>query len=224
LNIDSGCCYIEGLPAWSAQTTWKSLSRKTRRISNASRESAAVVSSLYAWLLQRSIFMIQSWEARNLFYVRAGVRNSTSFEMSVGGLNMTPADTLIFWVLMSYVGRRGLGGLASMLFITCFISVSTGNSSSANYTQVTTMIVIWLFWYYMTVGPMCYAIVGEVSSIYLRSKNVYLVRIGYYIAQILTNVINPYLLKTTTRDWKCKTGFFWGGGALIFLLRRFSVF
>ncbi len=160
--------------------------------------------------------MIQSWEARNLFYVRAGVRNSTSFEMSVGGLNMIPADTLIFWVLMSYVGRRGLGGLTYILFIASFISVGAGDSSSGNYAQATFAIVIWLFWYHMTVGPTCCAIVGEVSSIYFHSKNVYLVRISYYVAQIFTNVINPYLLKTTTRDWKGKTGFFWGGTALIF--------
>ena len=63
---------------------------------------------------------------------------------------------------MSYIGRRklylwGLGGLATILFIVGFISVGAGDSSGGNYAQAA-MMLIWLFWYYMTVGPICYAI------------------------------------------------------------------
>ncbi|KAI4713142.1 hypothetical protein J4E89_002121 [Alternaria sp. Ai002NY15] len=159
------------------------------------------------------------------FFVQAGVSTSISFKMSVGGLGMASVGTLISWVLMSYIGRRklylwGLGGLAAILFIVGFISVGAGDSSGGNYAQAA-MMIIWLFWYYMTVGPICYAIVGEVSSTRLRSKSVCLARISYYIAQILTNVINPYMLNPTAGDWKGKTGFFWGGGALIFFVWTF---
>jgi SP family general alpha glucoside:H+ symporter-like MFS transporter len=115
------------------------------------------------------------------FFVQAGVPNSISFKMSVGGLGMASVGTLISWVLMSYIGRRklylwGLGGLAAILFIVGFISVGAGDSAAGNYAQAA-MMIVWLFWYYMTVGPICYAIVGEVSSTRLRSKSVCLARI-----------------------------------------------
>ncbi len=41
---------------------------------------------------------------------------------------------------------------------------------------------------------------------------------SYYIAQIVTNVINPHLVNPTAGDWKGKTGFFWGGWSLAFLV------
>lgn len=80
------------------------------------------------------------------------------------------------------------------------------------------MMLLWLFVYYMTVGPICYAIIGETSATRLRNKSVCLARIAYYIAQIVCNVVNPYMLNPTAGDWKGKTGFFWGGWALVFFV------
>ena len=70
----------------------------------------------------------------------------------------------------------------------------------------------------MTVGPICYAIIGETSSTRLRNKSICLSRIAYYIAQIICNVINPYMLNPTAGNWKGKTGFFWGGCAFVYLV------
>lgn len=159
------------------------------------------------------------------FFVQAGVPNTISFKMSVGGLGIASVGTILSWILMTYVGRRklylwGLAGLTSILFIVGFISVGAGDSSGGNYAQAGLMIG-WLFVYYMTVGPICYAIVGEVSSTRLRSKSVCVARIAYYIAQIICNIINPYMLNPTAGNWKGKTGFFWGGCALFFFVWTF---
>ncbi|KAJ4288480.1 hypothetical protein N0V90_011716 [Kalmusia sp. IMI 367209] len=156
------------------------------------------------------------------FFVQAGVPNSISFKMSVGGLGMASVGTIVSWILMTYVGRRklylwGLGGLTAVLLIVGFISVGGSQSSRGNYAQAA-MMIIWLFVYYLTVGPICYAIVGEVSSTRLRSKSVCLARITYYIAKIVSDVINPYMLNPTAGNWKGKTGFFWGAGAFIFFV------
>jgi SP family general alpha glucoside:H+ symporter-like MFS transporter len=78
--------------------------------------------------------------------------------------------------------------------------------------------LIWLLVYYLTVGPICYAIISETSSTRLRSKSVCLSRITYYIAQIICNVVNPYMLNPTAGDWKGKTGFFWAGWSLLFFI------
>lgn len=142
--------------------------------------------------------------------------------MSVGGLGLAALGTIISWKLLHSFGRRtlylwGLGLLSAILFIVGFISVGASHSVGGNYAQAT-MMLLWLFVYYMTVGPICYAIIGETSATRLRNKSVCLARIAYYIAQIVCNVVNPYMLNPTAGDWKGKTGFFWGGWALVFFV------
>lgn len=159
------------------------------------------------------------------FFVQAGVPQTISFKMSIGGLGIASVGTLVSWILMTYVGRRklylwGLGGLATILFIVGFISVGASHSPGGNYAQAS-MMIIWLCVYYMTVGPICYAIVGEVSSTRLRGKSVCLARIAYYIAKIISDVINPYMLNPTSGNWKGKTALFWGGCAFCFFVWAF---
>lgn len=80
------------------------------------------------------------------------------------------------------------------------------------------MVLLWQFVYYVTVGPICYAIISEVSSTCLRNKSVCVSRIVYYIAQIICNVVNPYMLNPTVGNWRGKTGFFWGFWAFVFFV------
>ncbi|KAJ5758216.1 uncharacterized protein N7511_006910 [Penicillium nucicola] len=159
------------------------------------------------------------------FFVQAGLPASISFKMSVGGLGLAFVGTVISWYLLHSFGRRtlylwGLGLLTIILFIVGFVSVGAGDSVQGNYAQAT-MMLVWLLVYYLTVGPICYAIISETSSTRLRNKSVCLARIVYYIAQIICNVVNPYMLNPTAGDWKGKTGFFWGGWALLFFVWTF---
>ncbi|KXH56741.1 alpha-xylosidase [Colletotrichum salicis] len=139
------------------------------------------------------------------FFVQAGLPESISFRMSVGGLG---------------IASVGLGGLALILVVVGSISAGAPNSDGANYAQAD-MMLGWLGVYYLTVGPICYAIISEVSSTRLRNKSVCLSRIAYYIAQIICNVINPYMLNPTAGDWRGKTGFFWGGCAFVYFIWTF---
>ncbi|KAF7529429.1 hypothetical protein G7054_g9862 [Neopestalotiopsis clavispora] len=154
------------------------------------------------------------------FFVQAGLPTSISFQMSVGGLGLASLGTIISWWLMSVFGRRtlylwGLGLLTLILMTVGFISVGAGDSTAGNYAQAS-MMMVWLLTYYLTVGPICYAIIGETSSTRLRNKSVCLSRIAYYISQIVCNVINPYMLNPTAGNWRGKTGFFWGGCSAVF--------
>ncbi|PNH27426.1 hypothetical protein VD0002_g4121 [Verticillium dahliae] len=155
----------------------------------------------------------------------AGLPESISFRMSVGGLGIASVGTVASWLLLGAFGRRtlylwGLALLTSVLMTVGFISVGAGDSSGGNYAQVA-MMLLWLGIYYMTVGPICYAIISEVSSTRLRNKSVCLSRIAYYIGQIVCNVINPYMLNPTAGDWKGKTAFFLGGCAFAFFVWTF---
>jgi SP family general alpha glucoside:H+ symporter-like MFS transporter len=156
------------------------------------------------------------------FFLQAGLPTSISFKMSVGGLGLASVGTLISWTLLHRFGRRtlylwGLGGLTFVLILVGIISAATGKSQGGYYTQAA-MMLVWLWVYYMTVGPICYAIIGEISSTRLRNKSISLSRSSYYVGQIICNVINPYMLNPTEGDWKGKTGFFWGGCAFAFFI------
>ncbi|KAI5456949.1 general substrate transporter [Mariannaea sp. PMI_226] len=159
------------------------------------------------------------------FFVQAGLPESISFRMSVGGLGIASLGTIISCWLLAPFGRRtlylwGLGGLALVLMAVGFISVGAGNTTGGNYAQAS-MMLVWLGLYYMTVGPVCYAIISEVSSTRLRNKSICISRIAYYIAQIICNVVNPYMLNPTAGNWRGKTGFFWGGCAFVFFIWTF---
>ena len=56
------------------------------------------------------------------------------------------------------------------------------------------MMIVWLFVYDSTVGPLAYAIVGEVSSSRLRSKTVALSRLSYNVFSVTFGVMMPYML------------------------------
>ncbi|GKU02011.1 maltose permease mal31 [Fusarium langsethiae] len=159
------------------------------------------------------------------FFVQAGLPESISFRMSVGGLGIASVGTVISWWLLAPFGRRtlylwGLGLLTVVLMTVGFISVGAGDSQSGNYAQAS-MMLIWLGVYYMTVGPICYAIISEVSATRLRAKTVCISRIAYYITQIICNVVNPYMLNPTAGNWRGKTGFFWGGCSFFFFIWTF---
>ena len=156
------------------------------------------------------------------FFVQAGLPESISFRMSVGGLGIASVGTIISWFLMSWAGRRtlylwGLGLLTAVLLAVGFVSVGAGDSNAGNFSQAGLMLA-WLGIYYMTVGPICYAVITEVSSTRLRNKVVCIARIAYYIAQIICNSVNPFMLNPTAGNWKGKTGFFWGGCSFVFLV------
>ncbi|KAH8772001.1 maltose permease MAL31 [Diaporthe sp. PMI_573] len=159
------------------------------------------------------------------FFVQAGLPTSISFRMSVAGLGIASIGTVASWLLLHRFGRRtlylwGLGGLSLILLVVGSISAAAPDSDGANYAQAG-MMLGWLGVYYLTVGPICYAIISEISSTRLRNKSVCLSRIAYYMAQIICNVINPYMLNPTAGDWRGKTGFFWGGCAFMFFLWTF---
>lgn len=61
------------------------------------------------------------------------------------------------------------------LLVVGFISVGAADSAGGNYTQAS-MMLVWLLVYYLTVGPICYAIISESLSTRLRNKSVCLSR------------------------------------------------
>lgn len=176
------------------------------------------------------VFAAQIWCGQSLggtptyFFLQAGLDASVSFSFSTGGLGLACVGTIVSWFLMTHIGRRalyvwGLGILALiMLVVAIMASVSLSKGSSFGQAG---LVLVWLLSYYLTVGPVCYAIIAEIPASNVRNKSICLSRISYYFSQVIGNVIYPYMINPTEANWHGKTGYFFAGTGLIFFVWAF---
>lgn len=119
---------------------------------------------------------------------------------------------MISWFLLSKFGRRTLyvAGMAidCLTLLIVGILASSSESSGAKWGQAA-LCLFWLFVYSSTIGPICYTIISETSSLRLRAKSVCLSRNVYNITQIIANIIEPYLINPTEANLKGETAYFW---------------
>lgn len=76
--------------------------------------------------------------APTYFFVQAGLSNSISFQMTVGGLGLASVGIIISWKLMHSFGRRtlylwGLGVLAFLLLVVGILSAAAPSSSGSRF-------------------------------------------------------------------------------------------
>lgn len=169
--------------------------------------------------------------AATYFFEQAGLPTIKAFDMTLGLYAAAFVGTCSSWFLLTRFGRRtiyvtGLGILCVGQFLIGGLSVAADHGhTGARWGQAGVMIG-WLFVYDMTVGPLAYTIVGEVSSTRLRNKTIALSRLGYNLCSVAfgvstpgsstgvadrSQVMMPYMLNPTAWDLRGKTGFFWGG-------------
>ncbi|KLJ13550.1 MFS transporter, SP family, general alpha glucoside:H+ symporter [Blastomyces silverae] len=178
--------------------------------------------------LRRTEIVCMVWAIQNLsgnsfsnystyFLEQAGVsiEHSYSFAMGQYGINMV--GVFGAWFLMSRgIGRRtlyifGLCGLCIMLLVMGFLGLVPESKRNSSSLATGSMMLIWALVYQLTVGTVCYSLVGELSSRRLQIKTVVLGRILYNIAAIVCNVLTPYMLNPSAWNWSNYAGFFWGG-------------
>lgn len=75
--------------------------------------------------------------------------------------------------------------------------------------------VVYAFVYFMTIGAMAFAILGEASSTSLRAKTISLATATQAICGIVFNFAIPYMVNPDQGNMKGKVGFVFGGLALI---------
>ena len=100
--------------------------------------------------------------------------------------------------------------------ILLFLTGGLGFADSKSGKMATgSMLLIYTFVYDLTIGPMCYCIVGEIPSSKLRAKTVMLARNLYNVAGIIVAIVTPYMLNPTEWNWKAKSAFLWAGIAIV---------
>ncbi|PMD33014.1 putative maltose permease [Hyaloscypha variabilis F] len=150
----------------------------------------------------------------NFFFEQAGLNSADAFNMGVGNTALGFVGTCLSWPLMSYFGRRtiynsGMLLMTLLLFIIGFLDFGR-HHSGAIWAQATLM-DIWTFTYQMTVGPICFVIISEISSTRLRSRTIAITTAVQALASIVFTVAMPYMLNSDQANWRGKAGFLFGG-------------
>lgn len=99
----------------------------------------------------------------------------------------------------------------------------SSHTSGALWAQAA-LCIIWVLVYAMTLGPVAYSFIAEISSARLRPLTVCLARTFYQLVNIFSQVVEPQFMNPTALNAKGKTAFFWAGtGALMLVWAYFRL-
>ncbi|KAH7405633.1 general substrate transporter [Phaeosphaeria sp. MPI-PUGE-AT-0046c] len=150
-----------------------------------------------------------------------GLSQDDSFHLTVGQDCLGLVGCFIAWWIMTRFGRRpiylvGLTAIFTVLLIVGFIGLAPESNKSAKLAGGI-MIIVMIFCFQLSLGPICYTLAAEIPSSRLRVKTVALSRASYNSIVFLTNYIMPKMVGVNDWNWGAKGGFFWAGIALLFI-------
>ena len=153
-----------------------------------------------------------------VFFEQAGLPTVDAFDLTMAQYALAAIGTVGSWFVIGYVGRRniylyGTGTLGAILFIIGMVGIRPRSDKAASW-AVGAMLLVFAFTYDFTVGPICYSLVGEMSSTRLRAKTIVIARNTYNIAGIITNILTNYMLSPTAWNWGAKAAFLWCGSCI----------
>ncbi|GAB5588886.1 hypothetical protein Unana1_03786 [Umbelopsis nana] len=176
--------------------------------------------------LRRTEICCMVWSIQNLsgspimgyatyFFLQAGLATSNAYALAVSQYALGFIGTVISWFLITKFGRRtvyltGLVILNILMLLIGFIALAPESNTLIPWVT-SCLLLLFVFVYDLSIGPVCYALVSEISSTRLRGKTIGLARNTYNILSIAASAATPYMLNPTALNWKGKVGFFWGG-------------
>jgi SP family general alpha glucoside:H+ symporter-like MFS transporter len=151
--------------------------------------------------------------------------------VGVGNTALGFVGTCLSWPLIIYVssilhvlcsllltaiqfGRRtiyntGMVWMTTILFVIGFLDF--GRDQSAVVWAQASLMDIWTFIYQMTVGPICFVIISEISATRLRGRTIAIATAVQALASIVFTVALPYMINKDQADLRGKAGFLFGG-------------
>lgn len=147
------------------------------------------------------------------FFTQAGLDPSDAYKLNLGTTGIAFSGTFLSWFLLNRFGRRHIyvGGYTMLMTTLLIIGILDGPGKT-NPTVVWAqagLCLVWVATYALTIGPLAFTIVSEMSATRLRSQTVALARNCYNIAQLISHIVEPYLINPGEANLKGKTAFVW---------------
>ncbi|TDZ30401.1 Maltose permease MAL31 [Colletotrichum spinosum] len=150
----------------------------------------------------------------------AGYSTAESFKLSIVQQIISVVGNVMSWYLVDRLGRRSLTvyGLAILTVILLFTGgLALPGTLSMNKGTVA-LILLYCWWYNVTIGATAYTVLAEVSTSRLRIKTI---AIGLALQNALTtmwNFVLPYLFNPDQLNLGAKIAFIFGGLSVISLV------
>ncbi|TDZ75184.1 Maltose permease MAL31 [Colletotrichum trifolii] len=149
------------------------------------------------------------------FFRQAGLPTDAAFDMAIGFLAIGFLGTVISWYFLIHYGRRtiyitGLATLAILQLLIGILDCIPGRPSGVMWAESILMLV-WNFAYDLSVGPICFVLISEVSATRVRSKTIALATAAQAFFGIIMTVAIPYMINPDEANMQGKLGFFFGG-------------
>ncbi|GKZ69423.1 hypothetical protein AnigIFM60653_009217 [Aspergillus niger] len=201
--------------------------QETLRLEESSRTKASITDCFRGTNLRRTIISCQAFNIQALcgnilfinyavyFFEIAGLDTSDAFSMNVGLTCMGFVGTLASYILISYAGRRtiylwGSTVIALLLLLVGILAAVPQHNSGPAWAMSALMVVCNLI-YDMSVGPLCFTVMSEVSAVNLRGVTIALSNVTVVVWSVIFAVAIPYALDTTGSNWGGKLGFLFAG-------------
>ncbi|CAI7614835.1 unnamed protein product [Penicillium manginii] len=204
--------------------------QETVRMEEESANSAGYIDCFRGTDLRRTLIIFGVWTINSFsgvnfvlsystyFFEIAGLPTSRSFDMGVGVTAVGVVGNICSWYVINVIGRRslvpGMAVLTVIVFVIAILDVVPGYNHSIAWGQ-SALIIVWNFFYDLTLGPLGYVICGEMSSTRLRS---HVVSIGFFTQNLWTLIMTitvPYMINPDEGNLRGKTGFIFGFFSII---------
>lgn len=132
------------------------------------------------------------------FFALAGLDTENAFYMGIGFLAVGFVATIISWFEIVRFGRRrifntGLTALMVLMFVIGILDSIPGRPAGVKWAE-SALMLIWNFAYDLSVGPICFVVISEISATRVRSKSIAVATAAQAIAGIVMTVAIPYLI------------------------------
>ncbi|KAJ3498038.1 hypothetical protein NLG97_g1433 [Lecanicillium saksenae] len=211
LVILPGLMFIPESPWWYVRKNrLGDAETSLRRLASPSVNIAASLAFIVE--TDRGIYLINYG---TVFFEEAGLPTDQAFNMSVGFLAVGFVGTLVSWVFMVNIGRRVLyvWGLFMLVVIQLVIGILDcvpGRPAGAIWAESALMLV-WNFFYDISIGPICFVLLAECSATRVRSKTIATATAAQGCLGIVMTIAIPYMINPAQANLQGKLGFFFGG-------------
>ncbi|KAK0109505.1 hypothetical protein ONS95_002194 [Cadophora gregata] len=168
----------------------------------------------FAWLVQCLCGSVLQGYSPTV-YQACGLDGVWAFNMAMIQYAIGILGTILSWWFMALSGRRNLYLYGCMGLFVLLLSIGATAFASADNKAaqwgMAFQYLLFTFVYGCTIGPVCFSLVTEMSSLRLKTKTIVLARISYNICSIGVNTLANYQLTSQPKGWGwgAKSGLFW---------------
>lgn len=147
------------------------------------------------------------------FFREAGISPKKTYDLSLINATIALAGSIAAWYPITRFGRRDIYLVGLAILCTCLLFIGVAQPFVYEFHELIWvqcgLIIAWMTTYSLTLGPVTYCIISEISASSLRSTTVSIARGYFSLNQFIANAIEPILINPTSLNLRGYTALFW---------------